>query len=48
MHFSRLRLTGFKSFVDPTDLLIEPDGTRVPADELIMREALELTGQGTR
>jgi ammonia channel protein AmtB len=30
------------------DLVIEPDGRRVPADELVMREALELTGQGTR
>ena len=31
------------------DLLIEPDGTRVPADELILAEALELTaGQRTR
>jgi ammonium transporter, Amt family len=30
------------------DLLIEPDGTRVPADELVLAEALELTGQRTR
>ena len=29
MHFSRLRLTGFKSFVDPTDLLIEPGLTAI-------------------
>ena len=29
MHFSRLRLVGFKSFVDPTDLLIEPGLTGV-------------------
>jgi ammonium transporter, Amt family len=30
------------------DLVIEPDGTRVSADEVVLREALELTGQGTR
>jgi hypothetical protein len=31
------------------DLLIEPDGTRIPADELILAEALELTAsQRTR
>ncbi|NIZ10719.1 chromosome segregation protein SMC [Pseudooceanicola sp. HF7] len=29
MHFSRLRLTGFKSFVDPTDLLIHSGLTGV-------------------
>ncbi len=29
MHFSRLRLSGFKSFVDPTELLIEPGLTGV-------------------
>ena len=29
MHFSRLRLVGFKSFVDPADLLIEPGLTGV-------------------
>ncbi len=29
MHFTRLRLTGFKSFVDPTELLIEPGLTGV-------------------
>lgn len=29
MHFSRLRLVGFKSFVDPTDFLIEPGLTGV-------------------
>ena len=29
MHFSRLRLTGFKSFVDPTELHIEPGLTAV-------------------
>ncbi len=29
MHFTRLRLTGFKSFVDPTDLLIEPGVTAI-------------------
>ena len=29
MHFTRLRLTGFKSFVDPTELLVEPGLTGV-------------------
>lgn len=29
MHFTRLRLTGFKSFVDPAELLIEPGLTGV-------------------
>ncbi len=29
MHFNRLRLTGFKSFVDPTDLMIEPGMTGI-------------------
>ncbi len=29
MHFQRLRLIGFKSFVDPTDLLIEPGLTGI-------------------
>ncbi len=29
MHFSKLRLTGFKSFVDPTELNIEPGMTGV-------------------
>jgi chromosome segregation protein len=29
MKFSRLRLTGFKSFVEPTDLLIEPGLTGI-------------------
>ena len=29
MHFNRLRLTGFKSFVEPTDLIIEPGMTGV-------------------
>src|SRR5512139_381599 len=29
MKFSRLRLSGFKSFVEPTDLLIEPGLTGV-------------------
>ena len=29
MHFTRLRLSGFKSFVDPTELLIEPGLTGV-------------------
>ena len=29
MHFARLRLSGFKSFVDPTELLIEPGLTGV-------------------
>ncbi|MHA1107917.1 MAG: AAA family ATPase, partial [Alphaproteobacteria bacterium] len=29
MHFSRLRLTGFKSFVDSTELWIEPGLTGV-------------------
>ena len=29
MHITRLRLTGFKSFVEPTDLLIEPGLTGV-------------------
>ncbi|HBM87262.1 MAG TPA: hypothetical protein DD437_01840, partial [Rhodobiaceae bacterium] len=29
MKFSRLRLSGFKSFVDTTDLLIEPGLTGV-------------------
>ena len=29
MHFTRLRLTGFKSFVDPTELIIEPGTTGV-------------------
>ncbi len=29
MHFTRLRLTGFKSFVDPTELWIEPGLTGV-------------------
>ncbi|MCC6984773.1 MAG: AAA family ATPase, partial [Bauldia sp.] len=29
MHFTRLRLTGFKSFVEPTDFLIEPGLTGV-------------------
>jgi chromosome segregation protein len=29
MQFTRLRLTGFKSFVDPTELLIEPGTTGV-------------------
>jgi len=29
LHFNRLRLTGFKSFVEPTDLLIEPGLTGV-------------------
>ncbi len=29
MHFTRLRLSGFKSFVDPTELVIEPGLTGV-------------------
>jgi len=29
VHFTRLRLTGFKSFVDPTDLMIEPGLTAI-------------------
>ena len=29
LHFSKLRLTGFKSFVDPTELHIEPGLTGV-------------------
>ena len=29
MHFTRLRLTGFKSFVDATELLIEPGTTGI-------------------
>ena len=29
MHFSQLRLTGFKSFVDPTELIIEPGTTGI-------------------
>ena len=29
MHFTRLRLLGFKSFVDPTELLIQPGLTGV-------------------
>lgn len=29
MQFNRLRLTGFKSFVDPTDLMIEPGMTGI-------------------
>ncbi len=29
MHFSRLKLNGFKSFVDPTELLIEPGLTGI-------------------
>ena len=29
MHFSRLRLTGFKSFVEPSELLIEPGLTGI-------------------
>ncbi|WP_029007674.1 chromosome segregation protein SMC [Azospirillum halopraeferens] len=29
MHFTRLRLSGFKSFVDPTDLVIEPGVTGI-------------------
>ncbi|WP_246047661.1 AAA family ATPase [Hankyongella ginsenosidimutans] len=29
VRFTRLRLTGFKSFVDPTELLIEPGLTGV-------------------
>ena len=29
MEFSRLRLTGFKSFVDPTDVYIDPGLTGV-------------------
>jgi chromosome segregation protein len=29
MHFTRLRLVGFKSFVDPTDFLIEPGLTGI-------------------
>ncbi|HLJ63599.1 MAG TPA: chromosome segregation SMC family protein, partial [Stellaceae bacterium] len=29
MHFSKLRLSGFKSFVDPTELLIEPGLTGI-------------------
>ena len=29
MQFNRLRLTGFKSFVDPTDLIIEPGMTGI-------------------
>ena len=29
MHFTRLRLSGFKSFVDPTELLIEPGTTGI-------------------
>ena len=29
MHFLRLRLTGFKSFIEPTDLLIEPGLTGI-------------------
>ncbi|HAR51949.1 MAG TPA: hypothetical protein DCS45_08750, partial [Roseovarius nubinhibens] len=29
MHFSKLRLTGFKSFVDPTDLIINDGLTGV-------------------
>ena len=29
MQFTRLRLTGFKSFVDPTELMIEPGTTGV-------------------
>ncbi|MBT3700150.1 MAG: AAA family ATPase, partial [Alphaproteobacteria bacterium] len=29
MQFTRLRLSGFKSFVDPTELMIEPGMTGV-------------------
>ena len=29
MHFSRLRLAGFKSFVDPTELIIDAGTTGV-------------------
>ncbi|HYD67753.1 chromosome segregation protein SMC [Azospirillum sp.] len=29
MHFTRLKLTGFKSFVDPTELVIEPGMTGI-------------------
>ena len=29
MHFTRLRLSGFKSFVDATELLIEPGTTGI-------------------
>ena len=29
MHFSKLRLAGFKSFVDPTEVIIEPGLTGV-------------------
>ena len=29
MKFNRLRLSGFKSFVDPTDLIIEPGLTGI-------------------
>ena len=29
MHFTRLRLSGFKSFVDPTELVIKPGLTGV-------------------
>ena len=29
MHFNRLRLTGFKSFVEPTELKIEPGMTGI-------------------
>ena len=29
MHFNRLRLSGFKSFVDPVELIIEPGMTGI-------------------
>ena len=29
MHFTKLRLAGFKSFVDPTEVVIEPGLTGV-------------------
>ena len=29
MHFAKLRLSGFKSFVDPTELVIEPGMTGI-------------------
>ena len=29
MHFAKLRLVGFKSFVDPTELVIEPGLTGI-------------------
>ena len=45
MHFSSLKLNGFKSFVDPTELLIEPGLTGIVgpnAGELIAEAVLAI------